>query len=271
MSKQEESGEAQTRLSTLQRQCFYQYLKDPMVGPRITNSIQSTLHIPDVREVLKFQLPRSCPPVITVSQEDPVEVARECLFERKERTAIHCPSHLDHPGGQWWKERADVETDFCLRSTLVLSLEDKWGYDVDRKWRYPISPYSIIHSPDVVFLRDPQGQVYNRDKTLWMPILSSGIRAVPNVKKDGTLRPADGKMIQTFYEGLFMVTEQLRYDSVVLYGIAGLDDLFHYPHKDVLSAVCEALRTCPLRHVAFSLPWWDAGLVDKFRVQVKSI
>ena len=242
-------------LVTATRAQLGKFLSSDSVRPRLVNALQSTFWVPDLRDclALKEVITSKAPcevPQITISSEDVVVESIKCIYEARCRPIIHYPAHLESPGGQWWKEEADLETDLCLRSTLSLSL-------VERSRNYPLSPWSLLYCPDTFFFRDSQGKMYKDRDTTWLPVMASGVRNRLNLKRDGHLRTGDARHLREYYQGLFFMAEQFRHDAVILYGLAGVDDLFGYPLEDVALALASSVQSTCLKHIVLCVPFWE--------------
>jgi hypothetical protein len=202
---------------------------------------------------------------VSVTNLDPVDVAKRCLGSYKQRPGLHFPAHIESPGGMWWKERNDTETDVCIRSTVLMVLEDRFCYDENRQWSYPLSPWAMLTVPDVLYFRDAQGTPYTSKDVLWMPTFVSGIRATPSCRADGSLRPCDLRMISAVYQGVLQAAHVKALDAVILYGLVGVDDQYGYPVRDALLGLNDALissRRGP-KSVILAVPNWSADQQDE--------
>jgi len=227
-------------------------------GPRLTSAIDSVAYYEDVRKLIPFRSNTRCPCNVVITDQDPIDATWDCISNGL-RPALHVPAHLDMPGGRWWLEDADSETDACLRSTLVPSLQDKWNFDKDREFKYPLSPMSLLYSPDVYFFSDENGQPYKPNRQLWIPVFSSGLHPLESLP----FSKVDRRIIQVLYEGLFFMAEQYQHSALVLHGLVGLDDGLDYPLDEVITGLVDALEYCDLRQVVVCIPHWGENQRDQ--------
>lgn len=103
------------------------------------------------------------------------------------------------PAPKWRSGFYGWEQEVFIRSTLALSIEDKWHVDYKRYvdgsadyWHYPLKCYSAVLCPDILVFKDDASadfEDYDSQNMMWVDILMIPLPRITKIRYDGSVSP----------------------------------------------------------------------------------
>jgi len=238
---------------------------------RINNSIRNTVKYDDVRELDHPKPEYKEPAIVSVVYEDSADTAFFMQQRGLNPVAINMASNRT-PGGGWRNGAMAQEESLFYRSLYYLSLEDPWELNENSKNYYPIPAYGAIYTPDVFFFRSKQldgFQILPYDQCAFISFLAVAAIRNPQLKSDGTYRPADYRRMKEKVRGIFKIALKHGHDSIVL-GAFGCG-AFHNPPEQVADIICEIIKEYRYNFREIAIAILDYGQSKNFPIFQKLI
>lgn len=168
--------------------------------------------------LLKVETEKKYDTIIDVWNMDTIEAGEQMVVEGYNPVLINMASSFK-PGGGWRKGSKAQEESLFYRTTYAISLENSMNLDPDRKWRYPLRPYTLIYSPNIFVFGDraPNGiTVRNWKDCSWMNFIAIAALRKPKLKNGREFYPQDRLTTKDKIIGFFKVALLNGHDSMVL-------------------------------------------------------
>jgi uncharacterized protein (TIGR02452 family) len=203
------------------RQTFKQWVRDE----RIVTGVVETQFYQDTR-TLKMKVDNASETTMETKVETKVEVWPMDTFN----SAWHMvksgakPAVLNMasdrcPGGGYKNGAMAQEEELFRRSTLSLSLEDYYGLQQNRQWSYPLKPYQMIYSPDVLVFRDTEDndyQMFKKKDRCFVDIISAAAIRRPKISGNEYAEPVQREIMLEKIRGIFKVAADKGHQHLLL-------------------------------------------------------
>ena len=216
----------------------YQHTKKYCINKQFPNTPSMVY---DIRKLSINSTDTNDIPKIIVKNTDSFEMARELVGQNYNPLVLNLASDFKAGGGVE-KGSKSQEEDLFRKSSYFMNMISFVGTDGKKiKFPYPLSPHTVIYSPDVYICKDMD---YNLLKEpVHVSCLAVPALRHPQIKYDGKLeryRKADDRTImKSKIEAIFQIAILNKHDSLVL-GALGCG-VFANPVHDVVELFREAI------------------------------